>query len=196
MLRKAFFGLLALGWAVSLTAKPRPKPSPVPTPTQEALMGVHQFTVQTIDGQPKSLADYKGKVLLIVNVASECGFTPQYEGLEALYEKYRDRGFVILGFPSNDFGGQEPGTEAEIKAFCNRNYNVSFDLFAKVHAKTMEGQAPLFQWLTTNGPSPEHIGWNFNKFLIAKDGSIIKHYGSNTKPLSDELTAAVEQALK
>jgi glutathione peroxidase len=159
-------------------------------------MGVHQFTVTTIDGQPKSLADYKGKVLLIVNVASECGFTPQYEGLEALYEKYKDQGFVILGFPSNDFGHQEPGTEAEIKAFCSRNYAVKFDLFAKSHAKSVEDQSPLFHYLTTTGEHPEHIHWNFNKFLIGKDGMLIHHYGSNTKPENEELVHAIEAALK
>jgi len=157
--------------------------------------GVHRFTVTTIAGQQKSLADYSGKVLLIVNTASECGFTPQYKDLEALYLKYKDRGFMILGFPSNDFHHQEPGTDAEIKAFCDRNYQVTFDLFSKVrtHEEPLE---PLYQYLTTGAGFDGAISWNFNKFLAGRDGRVLARWGSMTKPLSEEIVQAVEKALK
>ena len=161
----------------------------------QARGGVHQFTLKTIDGKDRSLADYTGRPLLIVNVASQCGFTPQYKDLEALYLKYKDRGFMILGFPSNDFGHQEPGTDAEIKSFCDRNYQVTFDLFSKIHTKE-EPLAPLYKYLTTaagfNGP----VSWNFNKFLAGRDGTVLARWDSKAKPLSPEIVAAVEAALK
>lgn len=156
--------------------------------------GVHQFTLNTITGQPKSMADYAGQVLLIVNVASECGFTPQYKDLEALQQRYRDRGFRILGFPCDDFHHQEPGTDQEIEAFCRRNYQVSFDLFSKIHAKE-EPLAPLYQYLTKESPLPGPVSWNFNKFLAGKDGRVLARFDSKVKPLSEELVAAVEKAL-
>ena len=157
-------------------------------------MGVHQFIVKDIAGKEKALADYKGKVLLVVNVASECGFTPQYKGLEELYQRYRAKGLMVLGFPSNDFGGQEPGSEAEIKTFCERNYGVTFDLFAKIHAKA-EPLAPLYKYLSTEAGFDGPVGWNFTKFLVGKDGQVLGRWASKTAPLDKELTDAVEKAL-
>jgi glutathione peroxidase len=158
-------------------------------------MGVHQFTLNSISGKPKSLADYKGKVLLIVNTASECGFTPQYKGLEALSEKYKAQGLAVLGFPANNFGGQEPGTESEIKSFCERNYGVTFDLFAKVEAAG-DNISPLYKYLTTEAGFDGPVAWNFGKFLADKDGKVIARFGSKVKPEDPELTDAIEKALK
>jgi glutathione peroxidase len=189
MLKLYLAAMLALGWGSGLAAAPKAQPE-----QKEAPVGVHQFTVSTITGAAKSLADYKGKALLIVNVASECGYTKQYKGLEELHQQYKDKGLAVLGFPSNDFGGQEPGTEAEIKQFCERNFGVSFDLFAKLNAKS-EPLAPLFGHLTTQPGLEGAVGWNFNKFLVGKDGRLIARFGSSTKPLSDELVRAIEAAL-
>lgn len=153
---------------------------------------VWDFSVKTIDGQDVKLDTYKGKVLLIVNVASKCGYTPQYEGLQAVYSKYKDQGLVILGFPANNFMGQEPGTNEEIKTFCQTKYNVSFPLFAKISVKG-ENIAPLYQFLTSQAGE---VTWNFNKFLIGKDGKLIKHFESKDKPEGETVTGAIEQALK
>lgn len=161
---------------------------------KEKPMGVHAFSVESIDGKTRNLADYKGKVLLIVNTASECGFTPQYKGLEALYRSHKGRGFMVLGFPCDDFGGQEPGTEAEIKAFCESNYGVSFDLFAKIHAKG-EAIAPLYRYLTGEAGFDGEIGWNFTKFLVGKDGTVLGRWASKVKPDDPELLAAIDRAL-
>ncbi|MBC8043430.1 MAG: glutathione peroxidase [Rhizobacter sp.] len=155
---------------------------------------IYDISVKTIDGKSKSLADYKGKVMLIVNVASECGYTPQYAGLEVLHKKYQSQGLVVLGFPSNDFGGQEPGTNAEIKKFCSDTYNVSFALFDKVHAKGSE-QHPLYKKLTSEAVPAGDIGWNFEKFLIGRDGNIVGRFKSKVTPDSKELTDAIEKAL-
>jgi glutathione peroxidase len=199
--------LLGLAFVASLAAAgPQAETAPAGTSTaavgaasREAntvsTNGVHQFTVKTIEGKDRSLGDYAGKVLLIVNVASECGFTPQYKDLEALYLKYKDRGFAILGFPSNDFHHQEPGTDEAIKSFCDRNYQVTFDLFPKVHAKE-DPQAPLYRYLTTQPGFEGPITWNFNKFLVGKDGKVLARFDSKVKPLSEELVAALEKALK
>jgi glutathione peroxidase len=153
----------------------------------------HDFTAKTITGQDKKLADYKGQVLLVVNVASECGLTPQYKGLEALHQKYRERGLRVLGFPANEFGAQEPGSNTEIKTFCEKNYGVSFDMFGKVVVKG-DGIHPLFDWLTkeTGG----EIKWNFGKFLVGKNGEIIKRFEPKVEPESSEVTQAIENALK
>jgi glutathione peroxidase len=185
--------LLAAGPGAPLRADTsiQPKESAPMTNT----VGVHQFTLTGIDGKPRNLADYQGKVLLIVNVASECGFTPQYKDLEALYRRYQDRGLRILGFPCNDFHHQEPGTDAEIAAFCSRNYQVSFDLFSKIHVKE-EPQAPLYKYLTTEAGFNGPITWNFNKFLVGRDGRVLARFDSKVKPLSGELVAALEQALR
>jgi len=138
----------------------------------------------TITGQRQSLADYAGKTLLIVNVASECGFTPQYSGLEALYRQYKDRGFVVLGFPCDQFGHQEPGDEAEIQSFCSRNYGVSFPMFAKVEVNGPDAH-PLFQQLKQAAPGllgTEGIKWNFTKFLVDPQGQVVARYASTDKP--------------
>ena len=158
-------------------------------------MSVHDFKVKTIDGKEASLSQYKGKALLIVNTASECGYTPQYAGLEALYERYKDRGFTVLGFPSNDFGAQEPGTNAEIKKFCELRYKTTFPLFSKIPVKGPDAD-PLYKYLTgLPGKQGGTITWNFNKFLIAPDGKVIEHFDSKVEPMSPELTAKLEQVL-
>lgn len=153
------------------------------------------ITVKDIKGKDVSLDAYRGKVVLIVNVASRCGFTKQYTGLEALYAKYQDKGLVVLGFPCNQFGGQEPGTEEEIQQFCSVKFNVKFPLFAKVEVNG-PGRAPLFTFLTGDeSPFPGKVGWNFNKFLVGRDGKLISRYESKVDPESDELVKAVEAAL-
>src|ERR1700730_9566712 len=135
---------------------------------------VYSYTLKSIDGQPVSLKSYRGKVLLLVNVASKCGYTPQYAGLESLYEKYKDQGLVVIGFPANNFGAQEPGTNAEIKSFCTRTYHVTFPMYAKVSVKGSD-MTPLYHYLTeqaspsTNG----EIGWNFTKFLVDRNGNVV-----------------------
>jgi len=162
-----------------------------------AAESVYEFTLPSIDGEPTSLANYKGKVILLVNVASRCGFTPQYSALESIYEKYKDQGFVILGFPANNFGGQEPGTNAEIKNFCSTKYNVSFPMFAKVSVKG-DDCTPLYQYLTrTANPSlTGDIKWNFTKFLVDRNGNVVARFESPVKPDSPEVTAAIEKYLK
>ena len=159
---------------------------------------VYEFTMNSIDGQPLPLANFKGKVLLIVNVASFCGFTPQYEGLEAVYEKYQDQGFVIAGFPANNFGAQEPGTNEEIKTFCSRKYNVKFPIYSKISVKG-EDKAPLYQFLTDPASNPKtggEIKWNFTKFLVDRNGKVIARFESAVKPDSPEVVSAIEKALK
>ena len=154
---------------------------------------VYEFTMNSIDGQPLPLSNFKGKVLLIVNVASFCGFTPQYEQLESVYEKYKDQGFVIAGFPANNFGAQEPGTNEEIKTFCSRKYNVKFPIYSKISVKGPD-KAPLYQYLTET--SGGEIKWNFTKFLVDRNGKIIARFESPVKPDSPEVIAAIEKALK
>lgn len=158
---------------------------------------LHDFTVKTIDGRDQSLKDYAGKVLLVVNVASRCGLTPQYTALEALHRKYSSRGFSVLGFPCNDFGAQEPGTEREIKEFCTTNYDVTFPLFSKVHVKGGE-QAPVYEFLTSVDAPPKGTGevvWNFEKFLVDKQGKVVARFIPPTGPLDAEITTAIDQAL-
>ena len=166
--------------------------------SMSAASSIHEFTLDSIDGQPTSLAEFKGKVVLIVNVASRCGFTPQYAGLEALYNKYKDRGFVVLGFPANNFFRQEPGTNEAIKAFCTTKYNVSFPMFAKVSVKGSD-KTPLYEFLTDKGANPSTggaIGWNFTKFLADRNGKVIARFASKVTPESAELITALEAALK
>lgn len=154
-----------------------------------------QFEVQTIDGEVTTLEKYKGEVLLIVNTASACGLTPQYEGLQQLYDTYGDQGLVVLGFPCNQFAGQEPGTEEEIRNFCSLNYQVTFPLFAKIDVKG-ENAHPLYEYLVNHVPDPYRTGdieWNFVKFLIGRDGSIIKQYSARTEPSA--LEEDIRQAL-
>ena len=150
--------------------------------------------VETADGKEKSLSDYKGDVLLIVNVASKCGNTPQYAGLEKLYKKYKDQGFRVLGFPCNQFGGQEPGTMEEIQNFCEVNYNVTFPLFQKIDVKGAH-QAPLYAKLTKTEPAGD-ITWNFEKFIVGKDGTVLERFTPKTKPEDPKVVTAIEQALK
>ncbi|HYO80347.1 MAG TPA: glutathione peroxidase [Bryobacteraceae bacterium] len=152
---------------------------------------VHEFTLKGIDGNQVPLSQYKGKALLFVNVASQCGYTPQYAGLQALYEKYKDRGLVIIGVPANDFGSQEPGTDTEIKEFCSRKYNVTFPMMSKVSVKG-SGMTPLYTYLTQTGGD---VKWNFTKFLVDKEGRIVERFESKVKPDAPELTAAVEKTL-
>jgi glutathione peroxidase len=159
---------------------------------------VYEFTMNSIEGQPLPLAKFEGKVMLIVNVASKCGFTPQYEGLEAVYEKYKDQGFVIVGFPANNFMAQEPGTNEEIKTFCSTKYNVKFPLYSKISVKG-DDKAPLYQFLTDTSANPKtggEIKWNFTKFLVDRNGKVIARFESPVKPESPEVTAAIEKALK
>jgi glutathione peroxidase len=147
--------------------------------------------IQTIDGKAATLAPYKGKVILIVNTASQCGFTPQYAGLEKLHQSYKEKGFSVLAFPSNDFGGQEPGSEKEIKKFCELKYKTTFPLFAKVGVK--ENPHPLYKFLQND--TKQTVGWNFGKFLVSKDGKV-QYFPSKVEPFSDELKIAVEKALE
>ncbi len=155
---------------------------------------LYSFIVKTIEGKECSLSEYEGRVVLIVNVASECGFTPQYEGLQEIYQKHRDKGFVILGFPSNDFGQQEPGTDTQIKQFCESKYNVTFDMFSKIEVKG-SGQAPLYKYLTTECEVPHEIKWNFNKFLVDRTGKVTNYFPSNVKPSDITLTKKIEELL-
>jgi glutathione peroxidase len=154
-------------------------------------MSLHDITAKTLEGEEKSLADYKDKVLLVVNTASECGSTPQYAGLEALWREYKDKGLAVLGFPSNDFGGQEPGNEGQIRAFCTKNYEVSFPLFAKI--KTVgEGQSPVYRYLSADHGEPK---WNFHKYLVSKTGRVIKAFPTSVAPEDPKLRAAIDAAL-
>lgn len=162
-----------------------------------AAKSVLDFKVRDIDGNEVKLKKFKGNVLLIVNVASKCGYTPQYEGLQATYLKYKDQGFTTLAFPANNFGGQEPGTAAEIKEFCESKYKVTFPLFAKVSVKG-EDQEPLFQFLTNKETNPEFGGditWNFNKFLIDRQGNVAARFTSKDKPDGEAVAAAIEKYL-
>jgi gluconolactonase len=159
---------------------------------------LYSFEMKDIDGEKVSLSQYRGDVLLLVNVASKCGFTKQYTGLQQLYEKYNDRGFEILGFPANNFMGQEPGTDQEIKRFCIANYNITFPMFSKISVKGKDIH-PLYQYLTSpeeNGEWGKAISWNFNKFLVDRDGKTIGYFGSKVKPLDSQIVDAVEIALK
>ena len=152
------------------------------------------FSAMTLEGQAQDLSDYAGKVVLVVNTASECGFTPQFEGLEKLWQEHRDQGLVVLGFPCNQFGGQEPGEAAEIGAFCQRNYGVSFPMFDKVEVNGDDAH-PLFQWLRQEkgGMLGSKIKWNFTKFLVGRDGKVVDRYAPTTAP--DSITGDIEKAL-
>jgi glutathione peroxidase len=158
---------------------------------------VHDFTETTIDGKKRSLADYAGKVLLIVNVASECGYTGQYTGLEDLQKKYGAKGLRVLGFPANDFGAQEPGSNEEIQTFCTSKFGVTFDMFAKIAVKG-EGTDPLFAFLQSDQENPGFGGpikWNFGKFLVGKDGRVVARFGHKDEPTGQAVTGAIEKAL-
>jgi glutathione peroxidase len=156
---------------------------------------IYGFAVTTLEGKSTTLSGYRGKLLLIVNVASQCGFTPQYAGLEKLYQKYHERGFEVLAFPCNQFGGQEPGSESEIREFCSTKYNVTFPVFSKVEVNG-KGAHPLYQWLKGEAKGvlgTEFIKWNFTKFLVDREGNVVDRYGSNITP--DELDSIVAKHL-
>lgn len=157
----------------------------------------YDFKVKDIDGKDVKLKKYKGSVLLVVNTASKCGYTPQYEGLQATFDKFKDKGLVVLGFPANNFGGQEPGTAAEIKEFCESKYKVTFPMFAKISVKG-EDQEPLYSYLTSKETNPlfaGEISWNFNKFLIDRKGNIVARFTSKEIPTSEAVTQAIEKYL-
>jgi glutathione peroxidase len=158
---------------------------------------VLNFTMNSLSGKPVELAKYQGNVVLMVNVASQCGYTPQYEGLEELHKRYASRGLRLLGFPSNDFGQQEPGTNSEIADFCKKNYGVEFDMFSKISV-VGNSKAPLYKYLTSAQTNPRFAGeieWNFEKFLIGRNGQVIARFKSPVEPLSKEMTSAIEAAL-
>jgi glutathione peroxidase len=160
-------------------------------------MGLYDFRVKDIDGTERSLADFKGKALVVVNVASKCGLTPQYAALEALYEKYRASGLEVLGFPCNQFAGQEPGSESEIKTFCSTNYQVTFPLFAKLDVNGKK-RAPLYAWLTSQATEPDGPGdiqWNFAKFVVDREGQVAARFAPQTTPDAPEVVRAIEAAL-
>ena len=154
---------------------------------------VYSLSADALDGERVKLSAYRGKVALVVNVASECGFTPQYAGLQKLWTEYEKKGLVVLGFPSNEFGSQEPGTASDIRAFCTKNYGVTFPMFAKVDVKKGGTQSPVYEALTTaTGKEPN---WNFCKYLVGKDGRVLKFWASKTAPESEELRGAIDEAL-
>jgi glutathione peroxidase len=182
------FGLLVPAYAASAVAAENSKDLPP----------VLQFKTKSLDGKNVDLAQYKGKVLLIVNTASQCGFTPQYKGLEALHEKYSKDGLAVLGFPCNQFGKQEPGTPQEIREFCTSYYKVSFDLFEKINVKGKH-QSPIYKWLTSAEATPADpgpVGWNFEKFLVGRDGKVIARFRSPVAPTDPKVVGAIEAALK
>lgn len=156
---------------------------------------IYDFEALSIDGKPAQLATQRGKVMLVVNTASACGFTPQFAGLESLWERYRDRGFVVIGFPSNEFGGQDPGSDGEIASFCQLNYGVSFPMMSKVKVNGAQAH-PLWQWLTREAPGvlgSKSVKWNFTKFLIGRDGKVLKRYAPTDKP--ESMQGDIEAAL-
>ncbi len=159
--------------------------------TTSATKTLHEFKAKTLEGKEFDFADLKGKKVLIVNTASECGYTPQYKDLQALYEKYNSKNFVIIGFPCNDFGGQEPGTSDDIKSFCTKNFGVTFPMMEKISVAT----SPIYKWLTTkteNGVLDAKVNWNFNKFLIDEKGNVVKYLSSKVKPIDAEITNWIE----
>jgi glutathione peroxidase len=184
---------LVLAGTAGPTAPAVPAPHPLKDPkVKERAMSFYDLTETSIDLQPAPLSRWRGKVSLVVNTASECGNTPQYAGLEKLWQSYKDRDFALLGFPSNDFGRQEPGSEAEIKKFCSLKYHVTFPMFAKVKTRG-EGKSPAYQFLTANHGEPR---WNFHKYLVGKDGQVIRAFSADVQPEDPELRAAIDAALK
>jgi glutathione peroxidase len=158
-------------------------------------MSIYDYSAEILSGQPAPLADYRGKVVLIVNTASKCGFTPQYEGLEALYRKYADKGFVVLGFPCNQFGAQEPGNAEEIQSFCSLTYGVTFPMFAKIDVNGPKAH-PLYEYLKHEKKGllgSEGIKWNFTKFLVGRDGEVVERFAPTTKP--EDISGAIEKLL-
>ena len=180
-----FIGLFL--WSITVSAQTKEK-------QMEQQAKIYSFVMKTIDGKDKPLSDYKGKVLMIVNVASKCGHTPQYKGLEEIYLKYKDRGFMILGFPANNFLRQEPGTNEEIKKFCTLNDGVTFDMFSKISVKGSD-QDPLYQYLTNESPVPGNVKWNFQKYLVDRKGNVVAMFQPGTQPIDKEVIDKIEQLL-
>jgi glutathione peroxidase len=189
--------LVGLALSINVFAKDAPK-EVVKEPTDKAATSTPlEFTVKDIDGKDVNLSDYKGKVVMIVNVASKCGNTPQYAGLEKMYEKYKDQGLVIIGFPANNFGSQEPGSNSQIKEFCSSTYHVAFPMMGKISVKG-DDKAPLYKYLTaaeTNGEFAGEVEWNFGKFLIDRNGAVIARFSPKTKVETPQVVSAVEKAL-
>jgi glutathione peroxidase len=159
---------------------------------------IYDFTMKDIDGHSVSLSQYKGKVVVFINVASKCGFTPQYESIEKFYETYKDKGVVVLGFPANNFFGQEPGTDEEIKTFCTSKYNVTFPMFSKISVKG-DDMNPLYQFLTKkelNGSTDNSVKWNFHKIIVDKSGKVVTEFSSKTKPTDEEFLKTIDALLK
>ena len=184
--------LAVTGLAAGLWARSRFFAPSVEFATPVGTGSLYDLTVNTLTGQPADLGAWRGKVTLVVNVASQCGFTPQYEGLEKLYRELQPKGFAILGFPSNDFGGQEPGSAEEIQQFCKRTYDVTFPLYEKVVTKQGPGQSPVYAFLGETGSLP---GWNFAKYVIDRNGKVTASFPSRVAPDAPELRAAIEKAL-
>ena len=190
MSRFAHYAPTAFALAALLSLTTAARAAPVKSPLD--------LSVTNIDGKSVPLSRYKGNVTLIVYTASQCGFTPQYAGLETLYNRYKAKGFHILGFPANDFGGQEPGSDAQIKQFCTARFNVTFPMFSKITVAPGSKQAPLYRFLTGKDTDPKFagpIGWNFTKFLVDDKGRVIARFDSGKEPLSPEVTGAIEAAL-
>lgn len=177
--------LLVMAIAASLTAQDKKKGNdPM----------FYSFSMKSLEGKEKPLSDFKGKVVMVVNTASFCGYTPQYKDLEALYKQYQSKGFVILGFPANNFGKQEPGTDKDIATFCERNYGVSFPMFSKISVKG-DDIHPLYKYLTTETPFKEEIAWNFTKFLVDKKGNVVAKFPSKIKPTEKEVLAKIDELI-
>lgn len=178
---------------ISLFASPQLSPQQeVKGPAMNT--SVHDFSMKTIDGKEKSLSDYKGNVLLIVNVASFCGYTPQYKDLEEVYRKYKDKGFRILAFPANNFGEQEPGSDEDIKTFCSTKYDVTFDVFSKISVRG-DDQHPLYRYITKDSPFPGEVKWNFQKYLVNQKGTLVAMFPSKTKPTDRLVVERIEALL-
>jgi len=191
-------GIIIIGLASLAFASAWEKPANLEGEGKIMAKSVLDFTVKNIEGKEVKLESFRGKVLLIVNVASKCGYTPQYDGLQAIYAKYQSQGLVVLGFPANNFMGQEPGTNEEIKTFCATKYNVTFPMFSKISVKG-DDIHPLYQLLTSKETNPEFGGditWNFNKFLVDRTGKIIARFSTPDKPESEKVVQAIERALK
>lgn len=164
--------------------------------TESPAVGLYDFTLDRIDGKPESLGSYRGRVLLLVNVASRCGLTPQYDGLESLYERYRERGFAVLGFPANDFAGQEPGSNEEIADFCRSTYGVRFPMFSKIHVRG-EKMHPLYRYLTSRpAPVGGEVRWNFQKYLVDREGRVVARFDPRVEPGDPDLVARIEALLE
>jgi glutathione peroxidase len=193
LIRRVVPALAALTLA-ACAEKPGPPTATTPPPstgTATSATSLYDITVKTLEGEPQPLSLYKGKVALVVNVASECGFTPQYQGLQKLYETYKDKGVVLLGFPSNDFGGQEPGDSTEIRAFCSTKFHVTFPMFEKVKTNG-PGQSPVYAFLSAKNGEPK---WNFHKYVVGKDGRVVAAFPSAVEPDSAVLKDAIDSAL-